>query len=131
MIGVRGTYGIELEGNVVILDEAQCVSPLANHYCDSHGLCAFLPFASSRSNIEDACRNAASVEVSYTDIKGATHCHLQASASGNDNARILWLSDTAAVLASIIQGTKNEEALENHRLVYKVSTLQYSAEQAN
>jgi hypothetical protein len=56
---------------------------------------------------------------------------LQASASGNDNARILWLSDTAAVLASIIQGTKNEEALENHRLVYKVSTLQYSAEQAN
>lgn len=69
--GVRGTYGIELEGNVVILDEAH--------------------------NIEDACRNAASVEVSYTDIK-----------------------DTAAVLASIIQGTKNEEALENHRLVYKL-----------
>lgn len=29
MAGVRGTYGIELEGNVVILDEAQCVSPFA------------------------------------------------------------------------------------------------------
>jgi hypothetical protein len=41
----------------------------------------------------------------------------------------VWLSDTAAVLASIIQGTKNEEALENHRLVYKVSTLEDSAEQ--
>ena len=29
MAGVRGTYGIELEGNVIILDEAQCVSPFA------------------------------------------------------------------------------------------------------
>jgi hypothetical protein len=44
MAGVRGTYGIELEGNVVILDEAQCVSLLV--IAGGRGLCAFLLFAS-------------------------------------------------------------------------------------
>jgi len=62
--GVRDTYGIQLQDNVIILDEAQ--------YAPSVLLFLSLPFLiiSLRSNIEDVCRNSASLEVAYNDLRG-------------------------------------------------------------